>query len=82
MQIDYNPDLALTHEHTEAEVQNFTGSFCGFVLLKNGYNIQTLSERLRHQYGIEMWPSHTGDVLIQDFMLDVPGAMVTISFID
>ncbi|MBQ6853198.1 MAG: hypothetical protein IJO07_03360 [Peptococcaceae bacterium] len=82
MQIDYNPDLALTHEHTAAEVQNFTGSFCGFVLLKRGYNIQTLSERLRHQYGIEMWPSHTGDVLIQDFMLDVPGAMVTISLID
>ncbi len=81
MQIDYNPDLILTQEHTEEEIQNYTGSFCGFVLLNEPeYDLIALAERL-HQQGIAVLAPGENKALVQDLMLDVQGAMVTISMI-
>ncbi len=81
MQITYNPDLVLTREHTAEEIENYTGSFCGFVLLNEPqYDLADLAERL-HQQGISIVPFGENEAPIQDVMLDVPGAMVTISLI-
>ncbi len=87
MQIEYNPDLILTQEYTEAEVQNYTGSFCGFVLLKSSYHLQALTERLQKTYNIAAAPNgmdfcDSMQDFMQDLMLDVPGAMVTVSFMN
>lgn len=96
MQLEYNPDLVLTQEHTEAEVQNFTGSFCGFVLLREvAYDLGAFAERLKKVWGIAMLPSFAGLLRDEDtadgdwitdaprdLMLDVPGAMVTVSFME
>lgn len=82
MQMNYNPEWVLTQEHTEAEVQNYTGSFCGFVLLDGSYDLQAMEKRLQTQHGITVWQDDmVHDFPLQDFMLDVPGAMVTISLI-
>ena len=85
MQLEYNPDEILTKEYTEAEVRNYTGSFCGFVLLRNaGYDLQALTNRLQCQW--EIAPLVFGDmeqsVPMSDVMLDVPGAMVTVSLME
>ena len=79
MQIEYNPDLILTQEHTAAEIRNYTGSFCGFVLLREPqYDLAALAERLQKQ-GIAVTASGAKTAFVQDLMLDVSGAMVTIS---
>ncbi len=86
MQLEYNPDEILTKEYTEAEVRNYTGSFCGFVLLRNGdYELSALVNCLQSKWGIA--PLLIGDgeqdmMPMLDIILDVPGAMVTISIID
>ena len=88
MQIAYNPDLILTEEHTDAEVQNYTGSFCGFVLLNGIYDLSALEKRLQQDYGITTQQNHADDMFfdvedsVQDLMLYVPGAMVTVSFMN
>ena len=83
MQITYNPDLILTQEHTDAQVQNFTGSFCGFVLLHGDYDLHALAKRLQNKYDIIAAEDEGfSDEFGQDLMLSVPGALVTISFID
>lgn len=82
MQINYNPNLVLKEEHTEEEERNFTGSFCGFVLLKEGfYDLAALAKRLETQLHITHVPMGEDDLPIQDLMLDIPGALVTISLI-
>ncbi|MBQ2369998.1 MAG: hypothetical protein II301_07780 [Peptococcaceae bacterium] len=88
MQMAYDPDLILTEEYTEAEVQNYTGSFCGFVLLNGSYDLHALAQRLQQIYGIAIQSNHAEEMLddangiVHDLMLDVPGAMVTISFLN
>ena len=92
MQIVYNPDLILTEKHTEAEVQNYTGSFCGFVLLNGNYDLAALEKRLQRDYNIATQRNNAEDMFadmfidrdagVQDLMLDVPGAMVTVSFMN
>lgn len=80
MQMNYNPDLVLTEEHTDDEQRNFTGSFCGFVLLKESfYDFAALAKRLETQLHISHLTMGEGDMPIQDLMLDIPGALVTIS---
>lgn len=80
MEKEYNPDLILTQEHTEEEIRNFTGSFCGFVLLEERqYDLTALAKRLE-QKGLVLLPSGTESAMVQDLMLDVAGAMVTISY--
>ena len=82
MQMDYNPDIILIQEHTEAEVQNYTGSFCGFVLLNGVYDLYALVERLQNICDIAALPVDRDNDLMKDLMMDVPGAMVTVSFMD
>lgn len=43
----------LTEEHSAAEQRNYTGSFCGFVLLKTeAYDLTALRLRLQQRWGI------------------------------
>lgn len=83
MQTVYDPDAILTQEHTDAEIRNYTGSFCGFVLLDtHDYNLHALAERLAQQWDLTAVPSCSDDAAMLDLMLDVPGALVTVSFLD
>ena len=80
--IYYNPDLILTETFSEEEERNYTGSFCGFVLLDQGaYSFAPLRDRLQ-QWGIEpLADSFLDDVMMSDMdlMFEVPGAMITVS---
>ncbi len=86
MQLEYDPDEILTKEYTAAEVRNYTGSFCGFVLLRNGaYELRSLVHRLQSQWGIGQLLIGDGEqdmMPMLDIMLDMPGAMVTVSLIN
>ncbi len=53
LKYENNPDAVLTEEHSAMEKRNYTGSFCGFILLdKPEYNLTALAERLKQRWGI------------------------------
>ena len=53
LKFENNPDAVLTEEHSAMEKRNYTGSFCGFILLDSpGYNLTALADRLKQQWGI------------------------------
>ena len=51
LKFENNPDAVLTEEHSAMEKRNYTGSFCGFILLDSpGYNLTALADRLKQQW--------------------------------
>lgn len=53
LKFENNPDAVLTEEHSAEEKRNYTGSFCGFILLnQKGYDLMALSVRLQKTWGI------------------------------
>lgn len=91
MQFVQGRDDILLQEHTESEIRNYTGSFCGFVLLNTDtYDLPALQNRLELQWNIAFPHSkeqsqekeHIVNDIIQDIVLDLPGAMVTVSFLN
>ena len=53
LKFENNPDAVLTEEHSAMEKRNYTGSFCGFILLdKPEYNLTALAERMKQRWGI------------------------------
>lgn len=109
MKLVYDPETVLTEEHSAAERRNYTGSFCGFVLLDTAsYDLQGLAERLKQR--LQIVPQAVGpeeiiveggqegdwleqllaeepldiltapDVREDSLLLDIPGAMVAVSF--
>ena len=53
LKFENNPTAVLTETHSAMEKRNYTGSFCGFVLLdKQEYNLTALAERLEQRWGI------------------------------
>lgn len=53
MRVENDADAVLTEEHTKEEQRNYTGSFCGFVLLDtNQYDLTALEQRLQQRWGI------------------------------
>lgn len=53
LQVENDALTVLTEEHTEEEQRNYTGSFCGFVLLNTAsYDLQALADRLKKRWGI------------------------------
>ena len=81
MQNDTN--LVLTEAHSAEEVRNYTGSFCGFVLLSHSnITVTELYKNLKTQWGIEPLANGFNMSTPMDLMFDVPGAMVTVSLIE
>ena len=57
---------AFIENHTAMEQRNYTGSFCGFVLLnKETYNLQALADRMKEQWGIEPYIAKTEDLIVE-----------------
>ena len=53
MKLECDPMAVLTEEHSAAEQRNYTGSFCGFVLLDTAtYDLRSLAERLKQRWGM------------------------------
>lgn len=53
LKFENNPTAVLTETHSAMEQRNYTGSFCGFVLLdKPDYDLAALAERLQQRWGI------------------------------
>ena len=53
LKFENNPNAVLTEEHSAMEKRNYTGSFCGFILLDEpGYDLTALAERLKQRWGI------------------------------
>lgn len=53
LKFENNPTAVLTEEHSAMEQRNYTGSFCGFILLdKPGYDLTALAARLKQRWGI------------------------------
>ena len=53
LKFENNPTAVLTEEHSAMEKRNYTGSFCGFILLdKQGYDLTALAARLKQRWGI------------------------------
>ena len=56
----------LTEEHSAAEKRNYTGSFCGFVLLNHAqYDLLALKQRLKQQWGIEPVSAQTDEIIVE-----------------
>ena len=78
----YNPDLILTEAFSAEEERNYTGSFCGFVLLDNeSYSFLQLRERLQQWEIAPLADSFLDDAMMTDtdLIFEVPGAMITVS---
>lgn len=57
---------AFVENHTAMEQRNYTGSFCGFVLLKEqAYDLQALSVRLKNSWGIEPYVQKTEELIVE-----------------
>lgn len=84
MRLTDDINCVLTQEYTDAEIHNYTGSFCGFVLLsKDSYDLRAFADRLEAQWNIT--PLSVGqegrllDATSQDLILDISGALVSVS---
>ena len=53
MKLTCDPMAVLMEEHSAAEQRNYTGSFCGFVLLDTAaYDLHSLAARLQQRWGM------------------------------
>lgn len=78
--IEDNGILILTEQHSAEEERNYTGSFCGFVLLEEAeYTMEQVKKNLKEQWNIIPAPQQDGFDSPMDLMIEVDGAMITVS---
>lgn len=66
LKFENNPEAVLTEEHSAMEKRNYTGSFCGFILLdKAEYNLTALAERLKQTWGIAPEANEENQVFVE-----------------
>ena len=66
LKFENNPDAVLNEEHSAMEKRNYTGSFCGFILLDGpGYNLTALADRLKQDWGIAPEESPEEQIVVE-----------------
>lgn len=66
MKLEYNPEAVLTEEHSAAEQRNYTGSFCGFVLLDTAsYDLEGLAQRLKQRWNIVPQAAGPEEIIVE-----------------
>ncbi len=66
MKLECDPMAVLTEEHSAAEQRNYTGSFCGFVLLDRAtYDLHRLAARLKQRWGMVPEVAEQAEITIE-----------------